>query len=86
MNSPREYPTVCPFRNLMADDLHPSFWPGLIPPLHLTVEEIAGYLDAVLDLRNRQRIEAHLVICDACLEEVIEVLRQLRPPTLPADD
>lgn len=70
----------------MPDDLHPSFRPGRIPPLHLTVEEIADYLDAVLDLRNRQRIEAHLVICDACLEEVIEVLRQLRPPTLPADD
>jgi hypothetical protein len=70
----------------MADDLHPSFRPGRISPLHLTVEEIADYLDAVLDLRNRQRIEAHLVICDACLEEVIEVLRQLRPPALPADD
>lgn len=70
----------------MPDEPHPSFWPGLIPPLHLTVEEIAGYLDAVLDFRSRRRIEAHLVICDACLDEVIEVLRQLPPPTLPADD
>jgi hypothetical protein len=70
----------------MADELRPAFWPGLIPPLHLTVEEIAGYLDAVLDLRSRRRIEAHLVMCDACLDEVIAVLRELRPPPLPADD
>jgi predicted anti-sigma-YlaC factor YlaD len=70
----------------MADELHPSLWLGLIPPLHLTAEEISGYLDAVVDLRSRQRIEAHLVMCDACLDEVIAVVRQLRPPTLPADD
>jgi putative zinc finger protein len=70
----------------MADELRPSFWPGRIPPLHLTVDEIAGYLDAVLDPRNRQRIEAHLVMCDACLDEVIAVLRELRPRPLPADD
>jgi hypothetical protein len=69
----------------MADQPR-SLWAGLISPLHLTEEEIACYLDAALDLRNRARIEAHLVTCDACLDEVIAVLRQLRPPTLPADD
>jgi hypothetical protein len=70
----------------MADQLRPVSWLGLTPPLHLTVEEIAGYLDAVVDLRSRRRIEAHLVICEACLDEVIAMLRQLRPPALPADD
>jgi hypothetical protein len=84
--SPREYPAGRPLSNVMADELRPSFWPGLIPPLHLTVEEIADYLDAVLDLRSRQRIEAHLAICDVCLDEVIAVLRQLQPRALPAED
>jgi len=69
----------------MADDLHPSFRPVRI---HRSTSpwRRSPATRRVLDLRNRQRIEAHLVICDACLEEVIEVLRQLRPPTLPADD
>jgi hypothetical protein len=46
---------------------------------HLSPAEIAGYLDAVTDPVSRQRIEAHLVRCDACLDEVLTVLRVLRP-------
>jgi hypothetical protein len=49
---------------------------------HLTAEEIAGYLDAVVDSASRRRIEAHLVRCDYCLDEVLAVLQHLRrgPP------
>jgi anti-sigma factor RsiW len=47
---------------------------------HLSSGQIAEYLDAAVDAGHRRRVEAHLVVCDACLDEVIAALKQLRPP------
>jgi hypothetical protein len=47
---------------------------------HLSSGQIAEYLDAAVDAGGRRRVEAHLVVCEACLDEVIAALRQLRPP------
>jgi len=48
---------------------------------HLSAGQIAEYLDAAVDPGHRRRVEAHLVVCDTCLEEVIAALKQLRPPS-----
>jgi hypothetical protein len=45
-------------------------------PIHLSEAEIASYLDNVLDGRDRRRIEAHLVRCDVCLNEILGVLTE----------
>jgi hypothetical protein len=50
---------------------------------HLGPEEVVHYLHAVIDPAGRRRIEAHLVRCDRCLDEVIAVLRQVRPRERP---
>jgi anti-sigma factor RsiW len=47
---------------------------------HLSPGQIAEYLDAAVAPEGRRRVEAHLVVCDACLDEVIAALKQLRPP------
>jgi hypothetical protein len=36
-------------------------------------------MDAGITEAGRQRIAAHLILCDACLDEVIAVMRHLRP-------
>ncbi|HYL55483.1 MAG TPA: zf-HC2 domain-containing protein [Gemmatimonadales bacterium] len=47
-------------------------------PDHLKNGEVAAYLDRALSPSDRSRIEEHLVDCDACRAEVIEVARLLR--------
>ncbi|HET6578577.1 MAG TPA: hypothetical protein VFG66_09650 [Gemmatimonadales bacterium] len=49
-----------------------------MPAPHLSEEEVAGFLDAVVDSVQRRRVEAHLVRCDVCLNEVIAALTQLQ--------
>lgn len=46
---------------------------------HLTAAEIAAYIDTAVERADRRRIEAHLILCDACLDEVIAGLRHLQP-------
>jgi len=45
---------------------------------HLSPEEIVGYIDQIITEGARRQVEGHLVECEACLREVIEVRRLLR--------
>ncbi|HET9709089.1 MAG TPA: zf-HC2 domain-containing protein [Gemmatimonadales bacterium] len=47
-------------------------------PDHLTSEAAAAYLDKALTPADRSRIEAHLVDCAECRNELIEVTQLLR--------
>jgi len=64
--------------------LHPGGNPG---EPHLAERDLAGYLDGAMDPAGRRRIEAHLVRCDACLDELVSALLQLRRrvPPRPGD-
>jgi hypothetical protein len=53
------------------------FW--FVQPRHLSDDEVAAYLDGIVPWAERQRIEAHLVHCGACLDEVVRLLYILRP-------
>lgn len=55
---------------------------------HLSVEEIAVYVDLLTTRPGRLRVETHLVHCDVCLADVVAAVRVLRtssqgPPRLP---
>ena len=45
---------------------------------HLESGEVAAYLDGALSPSERSAIEAHLVDCDACRMEVVDVARLVR--------
>ncbi len=45
---------------------------------HLSSEEIVGYIDQTMTEGMRGEVESHLVECQACLREVLEVRRLLR--------
>jgi len=47
-------------------------------PGHLTSGEVAAYLDKALTASDRSRLDAHLVDCADCRNELIEVTRLLR--------
>jgi len=49
---------------------------------HLSPEEIVSYIDQALTEGMRTQVESHLVDCQACLAEVLEVRRLLRRPGL----
>ena len=44
---------------------------------HLSVEEIAIYVDLLTEGSVRLRVETHLVHCDVCLADVVAVVRVL---------
>ena len=44
---------------------------------HLSLEEMAAYLDSRPEAQARNRLETHLAHCDACLADVTAVLRVL---------
>jgi hypothetical protein len=46
--------------------------------VHLRLEEIVSYIDQTLAEDVRRQVESHLVECEACLREVIEVGQLLR--------
>jgi anti-sigma factor RsiW len=46
--------------------------------VHLGLEEIVSYIDQTLAEDVRRQVESHLVECEACLREVIEVRQLLR--------
>jgi anti-sigma factor RsiW len=46
--------------------------------VHLRLEEIVSYIDQTLADGIRRQVESHLVECEACLREVIEVRQLLR--------
>lgn len=56
---------------------------------HVT-DRLSAYLDGVLDVRDLERVQAHVTICPSCLREYEELrtlrglLRTLREPTPPA--
>jgi hypothetical protein len=62
----------------MADELDRAHLPETMWAHHLSAAEVAGYLDLVVDAVSRRRIEAHLVTCDSCLDEVLAILGLLR--------
>jgi hypothetical protein len=45
---------------------------------HLSSAELAGYLDHAAVDTDREKIEAHLALCDRCLEDMLGVVRVLR--------
>jgi hypothetical protein len=45
---------------------------------HLTSEEVAAYLDRALTPSDRSRVEAHLVDCAECRDELVDLTRLLR--------
>ena len=47
------------------------------PEAHLTIEEIAAYLDNTLAEAECTRVKAHLADCDACRKEVVSVSKLL---------
>ncbi len=63
----------------MPGDRPPEFGLEPLSTSHLSAEEIAAYLDGVVPLGDRPRIETHLVRCDACFDEILALVRQLRP-------
>jgi hypothetical protein len=56
------------------DDMEPN----LPVPDHLTSGEVAAYLDKALAPSDRSRVEAHLVDCAECRNELVEVTQLLR--------
>ena len=47
---------------------------------HLDTGEIAAYVDQAVSAGERERMEAHLALCDACTEEVAFVVKTLDAP------
>ena len=45
---------------------------------HPSVYDLAAYLDRTPQGATRDRVEAHLVLCDRCLSDLIAVGRVLR--------
>jgi hypothetical protein len=43
--------------------------------LHLSYEEIAGYIDGKLDAAGRDQVEAHTFICTTCSSEIADLRR-----------
>ncbi len=60
-------------------------------PCQELVELITAYLDSTLDAMDRERLEAHLGLCDACIayieqfRETIALTGRLRTDDLPPD-
>jgi anti-sigma factor RsiW len=46
---------------------------------HLTTEELAAYVDGVVGAEERRRLEAHLIGCRQCLDDVVALLIVLKP-------
>jgi anti-sigma factor RsiW len=46
---------------------------------HLTTEELAAYVDGVVGAEERRHLEAHLIGCRQCLDDVVALLRVLKP-------
>lgn len=42
---------------------------------HLTEEELAAYVEGVVQAEERARIESHLIDCTTCLDEVLTLFR-----------
>ena len=59
---------------------------GCMPPPHISAEDMAAYLEGHVGAGERARIEAHLVACDACLDDVLALLGWLRSSRSPPDD
>lgn len=57
--------------------------PSQGPAGHLCVGEVVSYIDRTLASQARARVEYHLVHCEACLQEIVEVTLFLREPTGP---
>jgi anti-sigma factor RsiW len=53
-----------------------------VQPDHLTAEQLAAYLEGLVRDDERREIEAHLIACTGCLDEVLALLRLvgLEPP------
>jgi hypothetical protein len=51
---------------------------GLGASEHLCVAEAVSYIDRTIPPRVRAQVEYHLVHCEACLEEIIDVSLFLR--------
>ena len=47
---------------------------------HLTVEQVAAYVDGTLTVEQRAQVEVHLARCAGCRIEVIEVSRLVEKP------
>jgi Putative zinc-finger len=47
--------------------------------MHLTAMDVAAYVDGALDASSRARVRAHLAECDVCRQEIVAVLRLVRP-------
>jgi anti-sigma factor RsiW len=62
----------------MSDELDRAHQPEAMRGDHLTVAEVAAYVDLRVDPLGRRRIEAHLAGCDGCLDEVLAILALLR--------
>ena len=45
---------------------------------HLSVQEVAGYLDGTMEQETRECVEAHLSRCNSCLDDVLSSARILR--------
>jgi hypothetical protein len=45
---------------------------------HPSLQDLAAYLDRTPPGPGRDRVEAHLVLCDRCLNDLIAVGRVLR--------
>ena len=74
----RKWNGIRPFKSGMSDDLDRAHVPETMRGNHLTVAEVAAYLDFLVDPVSRRRIEAHLASCDACLDEVLATLALLQ--------
>lgn len=48
---------------------------------HISAEALAAYLTRTSDPREQERIEMHLVVCDACRAEVVSAGRPLPEPS-----
>jgi anti-sigma factor RsiW len=44
---------------------------------HPSAEQMAAYIDGALSATERGRMEAHLVRCQDCLAELLEVVQHL---------
>jgi anti-sigma factor RsiW len=44
---------------------------------HPSAEQMAAYIDGALSATERGRMEAHLVRCQDCLTELLEVVQHL---------
>ena len=55
-----------------------SVFPGMDNE-HLSAEDVAAYIDGKVSDVERGRIQAHLIQCQRCFVELIELLHHLRP-------